>query len=393
MIYLDVTSAAASRMSTGVQRAIRGIHTCLKDHDFAPVTWDRRGRCYASLSGLERMRLESPFANGFRKSFWPDVQEQFFSLGGIRDGFGKKERRIPMHGFPGEGHLLLIPDLCWDSRVGSWEKLTAQPGRKVAIFHDAMPLRLPGQSSSRDALFADYVRGLGLMDLVICVSREVEQDLLGYWKEFRVPPKPTKVIPWPMPFEGDRPDSSPPQGTPRILYVSRLRLRKNHLILLKACEMLWQEGHDFCLDLIGIADAPADTWKILRQIRRLGREGRPVRWLRHVSDAELSEAYSNCAFTVFPSRMEGFGLPILESLWHGHPVICGSNGALGEVSAGGGCLHVDQNDPGDLARGIKMLLDDQDVYSRLQAESRERRFRTWGDYSADLLASIAEVSR
>ena len=393
MIYLDVTSAAASRMSTGVQRAIRGIHTCLKDHDFAPVTWDRLGRCYASLSGLERMRLESPFANGFRKSFWPDVQEQFFSLGGIRDGFGKKERRISMHGFPGEGNLLLIPDICWDSRVGSWEKLAAQPGRKVAIFHDAMPLRLPGQSSSRDALFADYVRGLGRMDLVICVSREVEQDLLGYWKEFRVPPKPTKVIPWPMPFEGDRPDSSPPQGTPRILYVSRLRLRKNHLILLKACEMLWQEGHDFCLDLIGIADAPADTWKILRQIRRLGREGRPVRWLRHVSDAELAEAYRNCAFTVFPSRMEGFGLPILESLWHGRPVICGSNGALGEVSSGGGCLHVDQNDPGDLARGIQTLLDDRDLYKRLQAETRERRFRSWGDYSADLLATLAEVSR
>jgi glycosyltransferase involved in cell wall biosynthesis len=172
-----------------------------------------------------------------------------------------------------------------------------------------------------------------------------------------------------------------------------LRLRKNHLILLKACEMLWQEGHDFCLDLIGIADAPADTWKILRQIRRLGREGRPVRWLRHVSDAELAEAYRNCAFTVFPSRMEGFGLPILESLWHGRPVICGSNGALGEVSSGGGCLHVDQNDPGDLARGIQTLLDDRDLYKRLQAETRERRFRSWGDYSADLLATLAEVSR
>jgi glycosyltransferase involved in cell wall biosynthesis len=393
MIYLDVTSAAASRMSTGVQRAIRGIHACLKDHDVAPVIWDSRGRCYASLSGFERMRLESPFEKGFQKSFWPDVQERFFSLGGIRDWFGKKERRIPMSGFPGDRNLLLIPDLCWDSRINSWQKLATQPGCKVAIFHDAMPLNLPGQSSSRDALFADYVRGLGLMDLVICVSREVEQDLHGYWKKFGVIPKPTKVIAWPMPFEGDRPESSMPQETRRLLYVSRLRLRKNHLILLEACEQLWQKGYDFCLDLIGIADAPADTWKILRQIRRLAREGRPVRWLRHVSDAELAEAYRNCVFTVFPSRMEGFGLPILESLWHGRPVICGSNGALGEVSAGGGCLHVYQNDPRDLALGIKMLLDDQDLYNRLQAESRVRRFRTWADYSTDLLATIVEVSR
>jgi len=220
----------------------------------------------------------------------------------------------------------------------------------------------------------------------------VEQDLLGYWEEFGIHPKPTRVIPWPMPFQGNRPEASESKVSPRLLYVSRLRLRKNHLILLEACEQLWQEGFDFHLDLVGIADAPADTWKILRQISRLDRQGRPVRWLRHISDRQLAQAYKESAFTVFPSKMEGFGLPILESLWNGRPVICGSNGALGEVSAGGGCLHVDQNDPASLAGGIRHLLTDQHALAALREEAQRRSFRTWADYKSDLLSSLAEVS-
>jgi glycosyltransferase involved in cell wall biosynthesis len=110
-----------------------------------------------------------------------------------------------------------------------------------------------------------------------------------------------------------------------------------------------------------------------------------------VSDVELAEAYRNCAFTVFPSRMEGFGLPILESLWHGRPVVCGSNGALGEVSSGGGCLHVDQNDPVSLAGGIRLLLTAPDLLDALRREALGRSFRSWEDYQADLQGALAEL--
>ena len=82
--------------------------------------------------------------------------------------------------------------------------------------------------------------------------------------------------------------------------------------------------------------------------------------------------------------MEGFGLPILESLWHRRPVICGSNGAIGEVSAGGGCFQVDQNDPSELAEAIRSLLTDENVYLRLYGETEKRAFRSWADYRLDL---------
>jgi len=109
-----------------------------------------------------------------------------------------------------------------------------------------------------------------------------------------------------------------------------------------------------------------------------------VRWRQHISDAELTEAYRACSFTVFPSRLEGFGLPIVESLWHGRPVVCGRNGAIGEVATGGGCLLIDQNNADELAQAMSTLLHDGKLYDQLYVEAHQRSFRTWNDYGRDL---------
>ncbi len=119
-------------------------------------------------------------------------------------------------------------------------------------------------------------------------------------------------------------------------------------------------------------------------MRKLAALGYPVQWRKHISNAELTEAYRDCAFTVFPSRLEGFGLPIIESLWHGRPVICGRNGAIGEVSAGGGCYQIDQDNPDELAKAIHLLLNDSTTYDRLYEETRHRTFRSWEDYGRDI---------
>src|SRR5207244_12625157 len=116
--------------------------------------------------------------------------------------------------------------------------------------------------------------------------------------------------------------------------------------------------------------------------------GLPLRWLRHVDDETLLREYRDCRFTVYPSLMEGYGLPIVESLLHGKPCICGSNGALGEVARGGGCLIVDQTSEDALAAGIKNLLTDQQTYSRLCTEARARKFRSWSDYIEKFLEHL-----
>ena len=99
-----------------------------------------------------------------------------------------------------------------------------------------------------------------------------------------------------------------------------------------------------------------------------------------MSETDLHAAYQASSFTVFPSLIEGFGLPVIESLWHARPVVCGRNGALGELAAGGGCEIVDTMEEESIAVGIQRLLTDESHYQSRQTEAANRTFRTWGDY-------------
>jgi glycosyltransferase involved in cell wall biosynthesis len=115
--------------------------------------------------------------------------------------------------------------------------------------------------------------------------------------------------------------------------------------------------------------------------------------LRHVDDETLLREYRDCRFTVYPSLMEGYGLPIVESLLHGKPCVCGGNGALGEVARGGGCFIVDQAKADALAHGMRRLLLDRELYARLCAEARARKFRLWIDYIEKLLELFQTTTR
>jgi glycosyltransferase involved in cell wall biosynthesis len=385
MIYLDVTSAASSPVNMGVHRTVRGLYSHLKPRTaVTPLMWDFSKRRYSTLSPRELGYLESPFASYEKSVGTPGRWDPKFWLDSWKDYFSRGERGVPMETVLAEGNTLFVPDLCWDARIHSWKNMDKYPGRKIALLHDAMPMRLPGQADSNDKLFDVYLRELKHFDLVVCISQEVKEDLLGFWKKHAVEPKPIRVLPWPVPFESARPQNPPKPETKKVIYVARLKLRKNHLVLLSACEKLWCQGEVFSLDLIGIEDAFTDTRTILREMRRLAKLGRPVQWRKHISEAELAEAYRDCAFTAFPSKLEGFGLPIIESLWHGRPVICGRNGAIGEVAVGGGCHQIDQNNPDELANAIHLLLNDRAVYDRLCEEASYRAFRTWDDYGRDM---------
>jgi glycosyltransferase involved in cell wall biosynthesis len=385
MIYLDVTSACQSPLNTGVKRMQRGLHAWLKSReDYQPVCWQSAWQSYRTLRRGDFRNLEqSRPAHGLQlyDNFAPGAVSDWIHL--VDDGF--RMLNLFREGRPVD--MLLLPDLLWDNRSPVIARLWETGVHRVAIFHDAIALR---QKQSRiDSYFcARGIRALAEMDAVVCISEEAEDDLLYYWSKFRLPPTSTFVVPWPVPFNGERPQLSPNFHARELLYVARIEDHKNHMRLLDACEKLWRKGLDFSLRLIGCKAYPDTAWRFASRLRWLKSRRRRVEWEPHVSDSALLSAYRQSSFTVFASLREGFGLPIIESLWHARPVVCGGNGALGEIAAPGGCAIADMESVDSIATEIERLLTDEAHYAMLYLQAQFRRYRGWADYWRELEKTV-----
>ena len=168
--------------------------------------------------------------------------------------------------------------------------------------------------------------------------------------------------------------------------------RKNHLALLDACEQLWSRGLSFELHVIGHVNAETGGAALAR-LRALQAAGRALRYNGPATDEQITQAYGECAFTIYPSIAEGFGLPVIESLARGKPCICSATGALGEISQGGGCVALERLDAASLAGAIALLIEKPAQLIALAEVARQRTFKSWADYTRELTAWMQSVPR
>jgi len=390
MVYLDVTGACKSPRSTGMQRVTRRLFQELNRRvSVTPISWNLVGNRYQLLGRRERTLLEEPSRFLGRARARPEFRGEYFPAELHRQIFRKS---IRLENELNSEDVLLLPDIFRDGRLKRLTPLISKPGaRSVAIFHDAAALRLPSLYPKARARFNSYIVSLGNFDFVICVSEASRSDLLQLWSELSTPPTQTVVEAWPVELVKTE-HIQPKSARASVLCVGSFEARKNHLALLRAVNALWEAGLKFDLELIGRSTG-AFGGRVTAELRRLRRSARPIRWLKQVNDDVLRRAYQMCRFTVYPSLMEGFGLPIAESLVYGKPCVCGGNGALGEIARGGGCLIVDQTNADALAQGIKSLLLDRQLYSRLSDEARARKFRSWSDYMDKFLRHLESAHR
>lgn len=122
----------------------------------------------------------------------------------------------------------------------------------------------------------------------------------------------------------------------------------------------------------------------------LGIEGR-LRFLERVSDEDLAQLYSGASAFVFPSLYEGFGLPILEAMSCGAPVVAADNSSIPEI-AGDAALLVPAEDPRQMARALLTVLDDPVAREQLVAKGyqRARRF-SWARCARETMAVYTAV--
>lgn len=159
------------------------------------------------------------------------------------------------------------------------------------------------------------------------------------------------------------------EGTPYLLYVGALQPRKDPVGALEALARL--DG-DFRLVLAGPDTGGGD---VQRALARLGLERR-VELRGYVEKEELAALYRGAACLVFPSRYEGFGLPVLEAMACGTPVVATTAGAIPEI-AGHAAVLVEPGNPAALARGIERALAERGQLVAAGLE-RSRLFR-WSE--------------
>jgi len=175
------------------------------------------------------------------------------------------------------------------------------------------------------------------------------------------------------------PESAPPSDG-YILFVGTMTRRKNIGGLLAGYSALAARRSALPgLVLAGRVPAGADAW--MEQVRRLRLSSR-VEWRGYVAGDERLSLFEGARLLVLPSFDEGFGLPVLEAMALGVPVVVSNRGALPDLTGGAG-LVVDPERPEDLAAALERVIDDLDLARELGARGIERsRAFTWGRTAA-----------
>jgi glycosyltransferase involved in cell wall biosynthesis len=236
-------------------------------------------------------------------------------------------------------------------------------------------------------------RSIKRADLVLADSAQTRSDLI---KLFAVPRERVRVV-YPGVDERFRPQPEPGESAhlreryaiadrPYILSVGTLQPRKNYVRLIRAF-VRSQASRERDIQLL---IAGGRGW-LYGDILAEAEKHDSVRLLGFVEDQDLPALYRKAALFAFPSLYEGFGLPVLEAMGCGVPVVCSCTSSLPEV-AGGAALLVDPLDIDALAQALTRALEDPDLRRAMVERGLDRAARyDWGRSAAQLLSAIESL--
>jgi glycosyltransferase involved in cell wall biosynthesis len=255
---------------------------------------------------------------------------------------------------------------------------------QVTVMHDAAPARVP---SSYSRSFVAWYRLMApcigrISQRVITVSEFSRRELCdAYW----IPAGKIGVVS----ASGEhmlrvqQDESTAPTALnerPFVLAVGSLNRHKNFELVAQAARLI----HDAQFDIVVVGGGDA-------RVYGAGQNALPgfVKYLGYVSDRELAALYRRAACFVYPSRYEGFGLPPVEALALGCPVIASRLPAVQEA-CGDAVLYTSPDDPAELARLLEQITGDAALRASLRERGRARTAElTWRATAIKLIEEIS----
>ena len=257
------------------------------------------------------------------------------------------------------------------------------PSKTVVTIHDCIHLMFPeylghrlGYAYARASLYTAAHKS----DRIVTVSEQSKRDILRF---FKVPPQKIVVTPNAIDDRFKLPPSEEHVVQTReryqlshsyLLYVGNIKPHKNLERLIEAFHLVRSEGRSE-LELVIIGDEISKLQSLRRAVHKYDIH-RYVRFLGYVPDKTLAVLYRLASVFVFPSLYEGFGLPPLEAMASGTPVVTSNVSSLPEV-AGDAAVLVDPYSAEAIAAGILSVLRS----THLREELRQRGLRRVEEYS------------
>ena len=366
-LVADVTDTARSGFTTGTHQVAREtLSRWWANHEIVLVTLDGASNRFLTASAEEAER----------------VVLQPVTV-------GPREFIVPFRA------TLLLPEIVGDDERATRLRTIARfsGGRSVAIGFDCIPVTTAETAApGMPGAFSRYLSTLARFDAVVPISEAAGQEYRG-WRRMLSGAglSGPQISVLPLPFNAqpeERPAATATRtelgldGVPIVLSVGSHEPRKNHLNLLHAAELNWRDGRDFALVLVG-----GNSWQTQQFdefVSSLRRRGRRIVILSGVSDDVVWDLYSLARFSVFCSINEGFGLPVVESLAYGTPVITSNFGSMRDLGEGRGALLVDPHDPIAMAERMRLLLDSDEEIRALSAQATDLPSSSWDDYARQL---------
>ena len=377
-VYIDCTETVRIGANTGIQRTVRSIVAALARAgvDAVPVRFD--GRAFvpletASRSALtgnesgrhalhERARRLAVAAAPVARARWIAhgrdlAQRSYWALRRLR------ARRPPVPYARGDALVLL--DATWTPDLRpELARAKAQGARVCTVIYDLIKLRRPDLvSPGAPRIYSRWLtRVLPLSDVIATISRAVRDDVVDYLRETGREALVPKVHAFPLGSDvGDAQGEPSPavvaalaaDGARTFLAVGSLEPRKDQATILAAFEKLWRDGADARLVLVGRPGWGSDA--LARRLATHEALGTRLFWFARATDADLLHCYRHARALVNVSLCEGYGLPLVEAMRNGLPVIASDIAPFREVAAGA-ATFVPPADPARLAEAIVAVL-------------------------------------
>lgn len=362
---------------SGIQRVVRELISGLSQYDNLELTLldyrERRGEFeILDLNGF----LSSIGVEGKSSYSWPSKPGKRFLR--IRD--------------LETDSIFFDIDAVWGGKVKRsylYPLLKKQGVRIVLNVYDIIPITNPEFCDPKMSFdFMDYIgAAIQYADDIIVNAVETKDDLLELCGRAGIAAPEISVTHLGADFykgkQSDRisedvPDSIRTELSDKryILMVGSVDPRKNHQLLLNAYE---ENLKDAGYSIVIAGSIAPQGMEIAERVEKLkGQSEKTLFFYKGMPDAVINYLYEHARYVAFLSHKEGFGLPIIEALSHGTPVIA-SNTKVNRETGGEFCRYVDQNDPGALCDLIRLIDSDPCEYNDWKKQLEGYQFPRWKD--------------